>query len=142
MAKRHKFSTEERRFITQRAQSCCEYCKVFEDYSPDIFTIDHIIALSLGGLDDFSNLALACHGCNKHKRDKIQALDPVSNQVVSLFHPRLDIWEDHFQWTNRFLNIEGISMTGRATVELLELNRQGLLNLRSALLLVGVHPPT
>ena len=37
--------------------------------------------------------------------------------------------------------IEGISDMGRATVEQLKLNRTGVVNLRRALFLVGVHPP-
>ena len=37
-------------------------------------------------------------------------------------------------------NVEGITLQGRATVELLQLNRKGVVNLRKALFAYGVHP--
>ena len=36
-------------------------------HSPLIHHIEHIVAKQHGGLDDFSNLALACHRCNDQK---------------------------------------------------------------------------
>ena len=35
----------------------------------------------------------------------------------------------------------GLTPTGRATVETLRLNREGVVNLRRILFLVGLHPP-
>jgi hypothetical protein len=40
----------------------------------------------------------------------------------------------------KFSIVEGITPTGRATVELLKLNRKGVVNLRKALFAYGVHP--
>lgn len=31
-------------------------------------TLEHIVPLSAGGTNDFSNLALACHPCNTQRR--------------------------------------------------------------------------
>jgi hypothetical protein len=60
---------------------------------------------------------------------------------VPLFNPRIDNWATHFTWSNDFSKMEGTTPVGRATVETLELNRKGLVNLRMALALFGVHPP-
>ena len=37
--------------------------------------------------DETDNLALACWNCNNHKRQATEAIDPETNELVSLFHP-------------------------------------------------------
>jgi hypothetical protein len=44
------------------------------------------------GGDDIQNLALACHGCNGAKYNKIEATDPATGATVPLFHPRQQRW--------------------------------------------------
>jgi hypothetical protein len=44
-------------------------------------------------------------------------------------------------WSDDYLHIIGITATGRATVEALQLNRTNLVNLRRALYSIGAHPP-
>jgi HNH endonuclease len=141
MSKRHKFSRAEREIIVNRAQGTCEYCHILQDYSPDSFEAEHIIPVVRDGSDDLGNIALACSGCNKRKSDKIAAIDPISLQSVPLFNPRTDIWEDHFEWSNDFSQMIGRSDVGRATIQALQTNRIGLVNLRLALFAYGVHPP-
>jgi hypothetical protein len=48
---------------------------------------------------------------------------------------------DHFAWSDDFTLVIGLTPTGRATVEKLQLNRSGLVNLRRVLRAVGEHPP-
>ncbi|MEN9611141.1 MAG: hypothetical protein RLZZ628_1955 [Bacteroidota bacterium] len=141
MPKRHKFSKSERDLIVNRAQRTCEYCRSLQDYSPDSFEAEHIMPVVRGGSDDLGNIALACSGCNKRKSDKISAFDPISEQNMPLFNPRTDIWEHHFEWSADFSQMLGISPVGRATIEALQTNREGLVNLRLALFAYGVHPP-
>ena len=88
---------------------------------------------SQNGETSLDNLALACQGCNNFKYNKTQARDPVTNHSVPLFHPRQQLWQEHFTWNERFELIIGITATGRATVEALKLNRQELVNLRRLL---------
>ena len=140
MLKRRKFSVFERDFIELRAQGCCEYCKILHDFSPDTFEIEHIISLFEGGTNELINLAFSCGGCNNHKGQKIMAIDPESGVKILLFNPRTGNWKTHFQWQENFSIVEGITPTGRATVELLKLNRKGVVNLRKALFAYGVHP--
>ena len=140
MLKRRKFSKTERDFITVRAHGCCEYCKILHDFSPDTFAIEHIISLFEGGTNELINLAFSCGGCNSRKGLKIMAIDPISGDTIYLFNPRTDKWKEHFQWTENFSTVKGSTSQGRATVELLQLNRKGLINLRKALLAYGVHP--
>jgi hypothetical protein len=64
----------------------------------------------------------------------------VAGEVVPLYHPRLNRWQDHFAWNEDSTIILAISPTGRATVEKLQLNRSGLVNLRRVLIAAGVQP--
>ena len=50
-------------------------------------------------------------------------------------------WHEHIVWQDDYSIVKGISSIGRATVEQLKLNRFGVVNLRKALFIVGVHPP-
>lgn len=130
-----------RQLVARRANGCCEYCLSQVDFTPDPFSIEHILPQSRGGSDDPGNLALACQGCNNRKFTSIQALDPISGEATPLFHPRLHVWREHFAWSDDFSQLVGISAIGRATITRLDLNRQGVVNLRRALARTGDHPP-
>ena len=130
-----------RRLVVARAFGCCEYCLSQEAYATHDFSIEHIFPLALGGSSDESNLALACQGCNGFKSDKTHATDPVSKSLVPLFHPRDQRWADHFGWSHDSQTVIGLTEEGRGTVNLLKLNRPGLINLRAMLLATNRHPP-
>ncbi len=138
--KRRKLSPVERKFVIERAEGMCEYCRSLLDYSPESFDIEHIIPLAKGGGNDLDNLALACEGCNSRKRDYTGYIDVSTGKFVAFFHPRIERWEDHFSWDETLELVIGKSQSGKVTVEALALNRLGLINLRKALKLVGVHP--
>jgi 5-methylcytosine-specific restriction endonuclease McrA len=97
--------------------------------------IEHIVAKQHGGRDDADNLALACHRCNLRKGPNLTAVDPVSGELVPLFHPRRDQWTEHFLF--RGVRIQGTTPVGRATVRLLATNDARRLELRSELLAHG-----
>ena len=61
--------------------------------------------------------------------------------MVPLFHPRQQRLDEHFAWSEDYLRITGLRTIGRATVEALQLNRAGLINMRRVLYAVGEHPP-
>lgn len=127
--------------VEERAGGRCEYCQALRKYSPQPFIIEHIIPRVKDGADSPDNLALSCGGCNGHKYQKVEALDPVTGQLAPLYHPRKDIWVAHFEWDADYLQIIGITPTGRATVRALHLNREELVNLRAIVKLTGEHPP-
>ena len=138
---RAKVSDKLKKQVIDRAEGCCEYCKSQIRFSPNSFEIDHIIPIRQGGMNQLENMALACPQCNGHKSDKIKAVDPVSEQIVPLFHPRQMDWEDHFCWSDDTLEMLEITATGRATVVLLQTNRETVVNLRAVLRELGFHPP-
>jgi HNH endonuclease len=132
---------EHKRAVADRAKGCCEYCWSQALFSPDPFSVEHIVPRSRGGTPELSNLALSCQGCNNRKYTSMEALDRVTGEAMSLYHPRLHTWSDHFTWNHNYLLILGLSPTGRATIEKLQLNRIGVINLRRILRAFGEHPP-
>jgi hypothetical protein len=140
MANEH-VSTELRRAVTERARACCEYCRSQARFAPQAFSVEHIIPRSKGGETVLDNLALACQGCNNHKYTRTTGYDGVNQRPVALYHPRQHQWHEHFAWNQDFTLLVGLTPTGRATVETLQLNREGLVNLRRVLTGIGEHPP-
>lgn len=130
-----------RQIVTERAKGCCEYCLSQETYSTQRLSVEHIIPIWKNGETTVDNLALACQGCNNYKHTKTQAIDPITSQVTDLYHPRQQKWNEHFTWNDDYSEIIGLTPTGRVTVELLKLNRQGVVNLRRILYTTGNHPP-
>ena len=137
-----RVTAQQKKAVAERAQDCCEYCRSQARFAIQPFSVEHIIPKSQGGTTTTDNLALACQGCNNHKYNKTEAQDPISGEVVPLYHPRQQAWSNHFAWNDDFTLIIGLTPTGRATVEALQLNREGLVNLRKILYAVGEHPPT
>ena len=134
-------TARQKRTIITRAGASCEYCRSQEAYATQAFSVEHITPRQRGGLTVIENLALACQGCNNHKYTKTESRDSVSGMIVPIYHPRKQSWHDHFAWDSTYTLIIGLTPTGRATVEALQLNRIGLVNLRRILYASGVHPP-
>jgi 5-methylcytosine-specific restriction endonuclease McrA len=137
----NRLTRKTRDLVAERANYCCEYCRSQEQYSPDSFTIEHIKPIAKGGTNKPDNLAFSCQGCNNRKYTHTEAVDPATQTITSLYHPRQQAWSEHFVWSANFTLILGISPTGRATVEKLQLNRVGLVNLRRILVEMDEHPP-
>jgi 5-methylcytosine-specific restriction endonuclease McrA len=137
---RKKFTLYEKQFVEERAKHCCEYCKFPVAYSHDTFHNEHIIPFYITQNNELDNLAFCCDGCNSHKWVHTEGIDHVTNTIVPLFNPRQNIWQDHFEWHDNFTIIIGKTPIGRATIDVLKMNRQGLVNIRKALFAYGVLP--
>jgi hypothetical protein len=109
-----------RDLVRRRAGERCEYCRLHQEHSELIHHVEHIVARQHGGSDDPDNFALACHRSNLHKGPNLTGIDPRTEQVVSLFHPRRDRWSEHFVFEGVY--IFGISAIGRATVRVVVMN--------------------
>lgn len=124
-----------RRLVRERAGERCEYCRLHQRDSELSHHIEHVLARQHGGTDDADNLALACHRCNLRKGPNLSGIDPVNGSVEILFHPRRDRWTDHFAF--REAHVVGLTPSGRATVEVLDLNDARRLDLRKELARLG-----
>lgn len=95
-------SAKLRQFVIDRANGCCEYCLSQAKFSPDPFSIEHIVPRSKGGSDLEENLAFSCQGCNGHKHTATQAIDPINGESTVLYNPRIHPWAEHFVWNETF----------------------------------------
>ena len=62
--------------------------------------------------------------------------------MVPLFHPRTQHWQDHFMWVDNARRVQGLTPTGRATVERLRMNQERLVVARSLWVKANCHPPS
>lgn len=124
--------------VRRRAHGRCEYCRMPQEFDPLPFQVDHIIARQHRGSSSHENLALACLACNNHKGPNIAGIDPdgPTSDAVRLFHPRTDVWDEHFQWEGPVL--KGKTAIGRVTVYVLAINLSYRVALRKALIDEGL----
>jgi hypothetical protein len=139
--KRQKVPVRLGRKVRESARFRCGYCLVSEALIGMLMEFEHLLPILLGGLTIESNLWLSCRTCNNAKRAQYEALDPVTNQLVLLFNPRLQSWDEHFGWSEDRLEIEGRTPTARATVLALRLNDPIRLAARRLWVSVGWWPP-
>lgn len=131
-----------RQEVQARAGGRCEYCRTSEQLTGYALEVDHIIPLANGGDSTTSNLCLACRRCNAYKSKHTYSADPQTGQDAPLFNPRLQIWAEHFAWSDDGCRIVGLTPIGRATVEALRLNDPLIVRARALWVTVGWHPPT
>jgi HNH endonuclease len=121
-----------RQMVRLRAGGRCEYCLLPQDAVYLRFHVEHVVARQHGGDDDPANLALACDRCNRFKGPNLASIDPQTQTMVRLFHPRQNAWSEHFGLVG--VEIIGRTDVGRTTVALLQMNAQHRLELRRHLL--------
>ena len=125
---------EPRAFVRQRAGNRCEYCRVHQRYYPDFtFHVEHIIARQHRGADAPDNLALACPLCNNKQGPNLAGIAPGTGALTRLFHPRADVWEEHFRLDANG-QIVGITSVGRTTVYVLDMNSKVRIHIRREIL--------
>ena len=125
-----------REWVRTRAGDRCEYCHLRQGHMPSpAFHIEHIVARKHRGTDDRENLALACDQCNLHKGANLSGLDPDTGELTRLFHPRRDMWEEHFHFDGA--RIAGQTACGRTTAWVLQMNSDERVELRTILAALG-----
>ena len=128
-----------RELVRHRAGNRCEYCGLSQAGQEAVFHVDHIRPVAAGGATARENLALACVSCSLRKGARASAIDPESGQTVALFHPRREVWREHFRWDDAL--VQGLTATGRATIAALRMNRPVAVALREEEAHWHRHPP-
>jgi hypothetical protein len=113
-------SQQLRREIRARAGGRCEYCLILEALLLTGCEVDHIVSRKHGGITELSNLALSCARCNRSKGTDVGSIHPGSGELIRLFNPRLDQWDEHFVINGA--RIIGLTAIGQVTVTLLRFN--------------------
>lgn len=129
-----------RQRLIEADDHCCAYCRTPEANCGTPMVVDHWLARSKGGATEFTNLCFACYRCNLFKGAQQEAIDPLSGDEVRLFHPRRDLWADHFAWDEAGLRIVGLPPVGRATVTALNINNAVIVDARRNWVRLGWRP--
>lgn len=130
-----RITDELRSRVQRRANGQCEYCRLHSDDGLLPHEPDHIVAVKHRGQTVESNLAWACFVCNRSKGSDIASIDYETGQVVRLFNPRTDRWDQHFRLESG--RIVPLSPIGRVTEYLLKLNMPERVEIRRLLIQAG-----
>ena len=128
-----------RRLVQQRAGHRCEYCLLHEEDAGLPHEPDHVIARKHRGETTAGNLAWTCFNCNRCKGTDLASIDPETERIVRLFHPRKDAWRRHFRLEGA--RIVPRTAVGRVTEFLLQLNDPDRLDVRELAVQQGRYPP-
>jgi HNH endonuclease len=129
------------RQVRDHFSNCCAYCRTDEALTVTTFEFEHIIPRSAGGETVFENLCLSCPSCNRYKAQRQTSTDPMTEEVVLLFHPQLQVWSDHFAWSEDSTEIVGCTPVGRSTITALKMNRSQMVRVRGMWVKLREHPP-
>ncbi len=129
---------ELRRQVRDRAQGRCEYCLLGEGDAFWSHQVDHIYAEKHGGETTEANLCLSCADCNRYKGSDLCSIGPVTGEIVALFHPRRDLWTEHFRVDAGV--IRPLTPQARIAVRLLRLNDEQRVEERRRLARLGRFP--
>ena len=76
----------------------------------------------------FTHSRARCHRCNRHTGPNLSGIDPGTARPTRPYHPRRDVWEQHFRVDD--FQIVGLTASGRATAALLQMNSPVRVELR------------
>ena len=74
-----------------------------------------------------------CSLCNQAKGSDIASIDSETGDVIRLYNPRQDRWQENFQIEESNGVIYPLTAIGRVTVQLLKINRSACLPYRQML---------
>ncbi len=77
---------------------------------------------------------------NVRKGPHLEAIDPAGGATTRLFHPRLDLWGEHFHYLPNNDTVEGLTGIGRATVARLDMNHAAHRTARRLWTRLGFYP--
>ena len=140
---KHYLPTNLREQLLAADDRRCVYCHTTEANTGQPMTVDHIVPQAQGGPTTFDNLCFACRRCNEFKSSAITACDPLTGEIVPLFHPRTAYnceWGEHFAWDASGTRVIGLTAIGRATVVALNMNNAVIVDARRRWVSVGWHP--
>jgi 5-methylcytosine-specific restriction endonuclease McrA len=130
----------QRRRVADRARYRCEYCQLPQAYTSLPHEIDHVRARKHHGRTSLRNLCWAYAACNAAKGPNIAGYDPETDELVPLFNPRQDRWDEHFAWDGP--RLRGHSAIARATIDVLRINALQRVAHRRKLMALGLFSPS
>ena len=121
-----------------RAAGLCEYCHIPQTYVRLPFQIDHIIAEQHGGKTTSDNLAGTCVRCNKRKGPNIAGSSPGDRRGRPAYSTRTPRSVGDPLSDGMGATLVGMTLIGRVTIAVLDINNPSTVALRESLILEGV----
>lgn len=128
-----------RQEVAERANYCCEYCRLSQEDYAYPFHIE-ITSQKHDGQTQLNNLALSCPVYNINKGSDIASNDPTTGDITRLYNPREQKWDEHFRISFENATIEALTAEGRVTIRLLKLNSHEQVSLRKILIKAKRYP--
>ena len=128
---------EYREFLRYDFWFSCAYCSIAETESSAIgFNIDHFHPQSVPGegINDYLNLMWSCVPCNRQKGDVWESIE---DQGKGFRFLRLDEDDPRDHYEIRGIRLYSITVPGEYTIQVLNLNRKCLRDLRELRLRLG-----
>jgi hypothetical protein len=122
--------------VRRRAKDRCEYCQMPQNGTVLPHEADHIRSQKHHGPTTADNLCWACSWCNSFKGTDVAAYVPGTTEIVPLFNPRTQVWDEHFNWEGGILRAK--TATASATIELLRMNQPERIDHRKLLMEIGL----
>ncbi len=119
----------------------CAYCRTPEALTVVTFEFEHIVPSSRGGETLFQNLCLSCPTCNRYKSDRTFGSSDPASVEFPLFHPHLNDWNEHFEWSSDSTLLIGQTQIGQVTIATLKMNRPQIVRVRRLWTAMNEHPP-
>jgi hypothetical protein len=115
--------------IRQRYDYRCGYCGVSEVSAGGERTVDHYHPVSADGDDSDDNLVYSCYRCNQYKGANYpDAADRAQGRFI--LHPQRDDLTQYIRENELTGELEPLTETGRFHIEVLQLNREPLVEHR------------
>jgi len=132
---------ELRRRVRAHFRDHCAYCRTPEALTAVTFEFEHIVPSSRGGETLFQNLCLSCPTCNRYKSDRTSGASNPASVEVPRFHPHLNLWNEHFEWSSDTTLLIGQTQIGQVTIVTLKMNRPQIVRVRRLWTAMNEHPP-
>jgi hypothetical protein len=123
-------SAELHRQLVEADDHRCAYCQTTAANTCQPMVVDHIISEAQGGQTMLHNLCFACRRCNEFKGPATRIYDPLTGELVPIFHPRQHTWTDHFAWDAAGIRFLGLIAIGRVTIITLNINNEVIVDAR------------
>jgi hypothetical protein len=117
-----KVGNTTRKSVFNRAFFLCEYCLIHQSNSYLPLQLEHIFSQKHYVWHSLLNLASACYLGNRLKGSDISTILPPDFTLIRLYHPRNDVWLEHFELSGPLILPK--TKIGQATIKVLQLNSE------------------
>jgi HNH endonuclease len=118
----------------------CAYCHSPEQSLGMPLEANHIIPEAASGKSTLADVCLCGRTCNSYKGRRIYDRDSLPGRQGWIFHPRQHQWARNFAFSADGVHLIGLTASGCATIEALQMNNHLIAHLRQLWIALRLHP--